>query len=62
MRKFQDLKGTRFGRWVVLERAESKRDKSTRGMRWHARCDCGTITVVNARDLRNGLKWAGVTC
>lgn len=50
MAKMIDLTGKKFGRWTVLEKAESKRD----GVYWKCRCDCGTIKSVSSRLLRKG--------
>lgn len=46
-----DLTGQRFGRLLVLSRAENA---SGGGTRWHCRCDCGTIKAIRGRDLNNG--------
>ncbi|MCI8374909.1 MAG: hypothetical protein HFI29_05660 [Lachnospiraceae bacterium] len=51
MSKLIDLTGQRFGRLVVLEKADS--DKSGNTM-WKCRCDCGTIKKVNSSKLRSG--------
>ncbi len=46
-----DLKGQRFGRWLVLE--ETGKDK--RGaILWLCRCDCGIESIVVGTNLRNG--------
>lgn len=50
MAKFIDLTGQRFGRLTVIERDTSRTDR----VYWWCRCDCGNITSVVARDLRNG--------
>ena len=48
MRPLPDLTGQRFGRFVVLERAEN----DTRGRaRWLCRCDCGTVKIKWPHDL-----------
>ena len=46
-----DLTGQRFGRLVVMERAENDRNKNPR---WKCRCDCGKETVVLGHLLRTG--------
>lgn len=51
-RKIIDLTGQRFGRLVVLGRAENK-GKDTM---WHCRCDCG-----NEKDIRGASLQAGLT-
>lgn len=50
--KKQNLVGQRFGRWVVINRAESS--KTHRGCRWLCRCDCGEIKVVSQQSLKAG--------
>lgn len=45
-----DLTGQRFGRLVVLCRAEGKNGRSY----WLCRCDCGKDCVVQGQLLRNG--------
>lgn len=51
MPAFINLKGQRFGRWVVLFRASDRR----RGYpEWHCRCDCGNEKAVRANILRSG--------
>ena len=47
---FIDLKGERFGRWLVLEVSHS----SHSGIYWRCLCDCGQIRVVSGMALRNG--------
>lgn len=46
-----DMSGKRFGRLVVLERAENT---SGGQARWLCRCDCGNTTTVMGKLLRNG--------
>ena len=50
MPKIIDLTGQRFGRLVVLKRAENK----GRMTRWLCLCDCGKTTISHAANLRNG--------
>jgi hypothetical protein len=45
-----NLAGQRFGRLVVIERAESVKGQT----RWHCVCDCGGITQSTAGNLRSG--------
>lgn len=46
---FIDLKGRRFGRWLVVERtAQIKK------VRWICECDCGTVKEVASADLKSG--------
>ena len=52
MSKTIDLIGRRFGRLVVVLRAES----STSGKaRWKCQCDCGGVSYVASRSLRAGV-------
>jgi len=44
----KDLTGERFGRWVVLSRAEDRGIRSC----WLCKCDCGTIKVVQGNNLK----------
>lgn len=45
-----NLKGNRFGRWIVLERGPEQGQKST----WMCQCDCGVTKVVRQSSLRAG--------
>ena len=47
---FIDLTGQRFGRLVVVSRAESKNQRTM----WNCVCDCGKKVVVGSKDIRNG--------
>lgn len=50
-----DLSGKRFGRWMVLGRAEDQIQPSgNRKTRWLCRCDCGKIKPVLADKLVSG--------
>ena len=54
--KLIDLKGQKFYRLTVLERAETRTYKSGgKAVMWKCRCDCGNITIVNGNSLRRGL-------
>lgn len=54
MAKFQNLKGQRFGKLLVLERAESRIEPSGRKRTmWKCICDCGNTTVVQASSLKS---------
>lgn len=55
--KIEDLTGMRFGRLVVISRAE---DYITPGNgrhrpQWYCQCDCGTKTVVRSTCLKSGV-------
>lgn len=64
-RRLIDLTGDRFGRLVVIERADNDRkifrnpDGSVRRItnypRWKCKCDCGKIVTVYGHHLRAGL-------
>ena len=45
-----DLTGQRYGRLTVLKRAENRGHATC----WFCRCDCGTVKVIRAADLRSG--------
>lgn len=46
-----DLKGQKFGRWTVLEKAPTLKDGNSR---WLCQCECGTQKIVMGKNLRNG--------
>jgi hypothetical protein len=50
MPRLIDLTSHRYGRLVVLERAYVGHLKPT----WRCQCDCGTVCLVQASDLRSG--------
>lgn len=50
MGKLIDLTGQRFGRLVVLARAENKGSK----VQWLCKCDCGKLTITLGDSLRFG--------
>jgi hypothetical protein len=52
MSRFIDLTGKRFGRLVVIHRAQSSRPTETK---WECLCDCGNKTIVDSFKLRNGI-------
>ena len=49
-RRLIDLSGQKFGRLLVLERAENH----GRQTYWKCRCDCGNIKEINGAKLKNG--------
>lgn len=55
MGKFIDLTGNRYGRLVVVERAENRITNSgqTKAM-WKCLCDCGNEKIISAMDLKSG--------
>lgn len=51
-----DLARRRFGRLIVIKRAENQELTTGRTLvRWRCRCDCGTDTTVTADNLRTGI-------
>lgn len=46
---FIDRAGMRFGRWLVVHRANTGRH-----VKWLCRCDCGTERAVSGTDLQSG--------
>ena len=48
--KLQDLSGQRFGRLVVIERAENVGKRTM----WKCKCDCGSICIKEAHSLKIG--------
>lgn len=51
MSKLIDLTGKKFGKWSVISRGYKPNDKNTY---WLCMCDCGTIRLVDAADLKSG--------
>ena len=47
-----DLTGKRFGRWLVIERAENA---DYGGTQWKCLCDCGKEKIVYGGSLRRGI-------
>lgn len=53
--KFKDITGQRFGRLLVVERAQDHVQPSgQRKTRWRCACDCGQETIAQANQLRGG--------
>lgn len=48
--KTRDLSHCRFGRWTVLEKAETNK----KGVYWKCRCDCGTEKIIRGTSLTSG--------
>lgn len=48
---FKDLTGQKFGKLTVLERAPNNRFGNTC---WKCQCECGSITIVDVNNLRQG--------
>lgn len=51
MGKFIDLIGQRFGRLIVVSRAENDRQGQAQ---WNCVCDCGNFSIVRSRHLKYG--------
>ena len=51
MAEFQNIVGTTWGSWLVLERAPNDARHRTR---WLCRCACGTERVVDGSNLKSG--------
>ena len=50
-----DLTDRRFGKLVVLSRADNHRTPNGRThVMWNCKCDCGRLTTIKADSLRNG--------
>ncbi len=49
MSSVKNMKGRKYGRWLVLERHGSGLPVT-----WDCRCECGTEKVVNGANLRSG--------
>lgn len=55
MGSFIDLTGARFGKLIVLYRAEDHIQPSGQHKRmWHCKCDCGNECNIRANDLQSG--------
>lgn len=55
MGSFIDLKGKRFGRLTVLNRAPNRVNKNHKSLvYWNCKCDCGNYKEIKGESLRNG--------
>jgi len=55
VRSVTDMSGRKFGRWLVLYRAETPAYEKNKGRAyWFCRCECGDERVVRGNALRNG--------
>ena len=56
-RNTEDLTGQVFGRWTVLQKADTRYSASgkTRSTMWLCQCECGTVKTVGARALKTGM-------
>lgn len=54
MKKINVPKGTRFGRWTILEEASPIYISGKPRRRYKCQCDCGNIGIVRLECLRNG--------
>ena len=51
MEGFKDLTGKQFGKWKVLDKAESNGN----GARWVCQCECGNIKIITTSVLNSGM-------
>lgn len=58
MKTFKNLKGKKFGMWLVLEKTSSIFGRS----RWICECECGKKSVVVAQTLLNGTSSKCIEC
>lgn len=54
MSSLKELAGMRFGRWKVLSRSPRPEYHTGKDAWWLCRCDCGTESIVNGKNLRTG--------
>ena len=55
MGKLIDLTGQRFGKLVIIQRAEDHiKPSGQRSTMWLCRCDCGNNTTIRGSDLKSG--------
>lgn len=52
MGKFIDLTGQKFGKLTIINKADKR--SSSGSIYWNCKCDCGNVTVVIGRHLKNG--------
>lgn len=45
--------GDRFGRWVLVSRAPTRRERGSNHSRWLCRCDCGKTRSLTATSLKH---------
>ena len=57
--KNRDLRNVRFGRWLVIDKAEDKIVAKRKFKAWLCVCDCGTVRVVTEQSL---IKGSSVSC
>jgi|SRR5262245_10781785 len=50
MQQLFDLTGQRYGRLVVIKRAQNQGRRTM----WQCRCDCGQIAIIKRENLRSG--------
>lgn len=53
-RETENIVGNRYGRLVVIERAESYIADGSKQPRWLCQCDCGNRTIVAPSNLKSG--------
>ena len=52
MKKFIDLSGNRYGRWLVISRGLNSHSGK---VQYHCKCECGLESLVDAQALRDGV-------
>ena len=50
MGKFKDITGEKYGKLLVLSRAESRNGATC----WNCLCECGSIVIIRGAQLKNG--------
>ena len=55
MKKYKDLTGEKFGRLLVIKRAEDHVSQAgNKAIQWLCICDCGTVKTVSGSGLNSG--------
>ena len=51
---FVDIVGLRFGKWVVIKKAERPKNLKNEAVYWLCKCDCGNEKIISGNSLRRG--------
>jgi hypothetical protein len=54
MPEIKDMVGLRFGKLVVLEKADKPKGSKSKSQFWLCQCDCGNKKIISGGSLRNG--------
>lgn len=54
MGKITDLTGMKFGKLIVINRAENSSNGNNRNSRWLCKCDCGKEIITYGLNLKGG--------